>query len=444
MIAKKEIIFTILAVLVAVLFAKMISIRPTGMPIYAIAGILVVLITIIDTRIAIGLLVMSMLLSPEITLAQVPHRSVVVRFDDLMLALIFFVWLIKTAIDKKLPLIKRTPINKYIYYYLAACFLFTVKGIIFGDVRLNQAFFYLLKYTEYFILFWMVYNIIKTKNDIKLLMTFAVITAIVVMIYGYTKIGTVVAAPFDDEPGSFGGYLTLVVAVALGIFVYHRALYLKICSFSIFLFSIPLFIRAQSRASYISFAVMYISFIFLTGKFRKTLVLIGALTVMIVPTVFSGSIYKTLKERVGYTFSGNYGRFNIEPSGAARLISWKNSLINRWIKKPVTGWGITGVGFIDSQYVRTLIELGVLGAAAFLLMLYKIFTESRKILKQTDVDWEKGIITGFMAGFIALLFHALTTNTFIIVRIMEPFWFLCAVVFALPKIHEDMTETKSC
>ena len=44
---------------------------------------------------------------------------------------------------------------------------------------------------------------------------------------------------------------------------------------------------------------------------------------------------------------------------------------------------------------------------------------------------------GFIAGFVGLLFHGLGANTFIIVRIMEPFWFMTALVVMIPKLEED-------
>jgi hypothetical protein len=41
-----------------------------------------------------------------------------------------------------------------------------------------------------------------------------------------------------------------------------------------------------------------------------------------------------------------------------------------------------------------------------------------------------------MAGFIGLLFHATAANTFIIVRIMEPFWFVTGMVMMLLELEK--------
>jgi energy-converting hydrogenase Eha subunit B len=44
---------------------------------------------------------------------------------------------------------------------------------------------------------------------------------------------------------------------------------------------------------------------------------------------------------------------------------------------------------------------------------------------------------GLIAGLVGLLVHAIGANTFIIVRIMEPFWFVVGIVIALNSIHEE-------
>jgi len=55
-------------------------------------------------------------------------------------------------------------------------------------------------------------------------------------------------------------------------------------------------------------------------------------------------------------------------------------------------------------------------------------------MKEIPEPFYKGLILGFISGFAGILTQAIGTNTFIIVRIMEPFWFLCAIVMTLPKI----------
>jgi len=45
-----------------------------------------------------------------------------------------------------------------------------------------------------------------------------------------------------------------------------------------------------------------------------------------------------------------------------------------------------------------------------------------------------------LAGFIGLLVHAIGANTFIIVRIMEPFWFALGMVVMMPELESKTTD----
>ena len=106
------------------------------------------------------------------------------------------------------------------------------------------------------------------------------------------------------------------------------------------------------------------------------------------------------------------------------------------MKHPVFGYGITGWRFLDAQYLKTLVETGLLGFAAFGFLIYTILKVTWNGYRKTNDKFYKGITMGFFAGAVAMLTHGLSANTFIIVRIMEPFWFLMAIVVAIPSIEE--------
>ena len=61
-------------------------------------------------------------------------------------------------------------------------------------------------------------------------------------------------------------------------------------------------------------------------------------------------------------------------------------------------------------------------------------------MKTIKTPYFKGLTLGFFAGFVGLLFHALGANTFIIVRIMEPFWFFAGIVAVLPSLERQSQE----
>jgi hypothetical protein len=58
-------------------------------------------------------------------------------------------------------------------------------------------------------------------------------------------------------------------------------------------------------------------------------------------------------------------------------------------------------------------------------------------LKELKTPYFKGLTIGFLAGLTGLLFHAIGANTFIIVRIMEPFWLLAGIITVLTMLESE-------
>jgi O-antigen ligase len=87
-----------------------------------------------------------------------------------------------------------------------------------------------------------------------------------------------------------------------------------------------------------------------------------------------------------------------------------------------------------------LVETGILGLVAFLYLLFSIFKVSLHNLKEIKTPYFQGLAIGFFAGFVGLVVHALGANTFIIVRIMEPFWFFAGIMVVMPAMEREQAE----
>jgi O-antigen ligase len=150
-----------------------------------------------------------------------------------------------------------------------------------------------------------------------------------------------------------------------------------------------------------------------------------------------------VKDRVLFTFTQpeeagqiSIGDIRLDTSTSARIASLEQ-IMEDWPKKPIIGYGITGYTFLDAQYPRVLIETGILGLLAFLYLLYSILKLAICHMKAVKTPFFRGLTIGFIAGYSGLLFHALGANTFIIVRIMEPFWFLTGIIAVLPHLERQ-------
>lgn len=107
------------------------------------------------------------------------------------------------------------------------------------------------------------------------------------------------------------------------------------------------------------------------------------------------------------------------------------------VRHPILGSGVTGYGFVDAQYPRVLVETGIIGMISFFLLLAAIFRQGKIVFRGTSDIVYRGLSMGFLAGFIGLLVHAVGANTFIIVRIMEPLWFVLAMVVMIPQLESQ-------
>jgi CDP-diglyceride synthetase len=87
----------------------------------------------------------------------------------------------------------------------------------------------------------------------------------------------------------------------------------------------------------------------------------------------------------------------------------------------------------DTPYSLVLGELGLAGFFVFLWMIYRVFSTAGMVYRAYKEPWIKALSLGLMTSIVGLLFQALGVNNFIIVRIMEPFWFLTALVMILSR-----------
>jgi len=398
----------------------------------------------VKTEIGLYLVIFSMLLSPQFgsgggTIAE--GRRILVRSEDVLLLVVAFSWLAKTAVNKELGLAVKTPLNRPILAYVAATAIATLIGYATGTVAGVGGLFYVLKYVEYFIVYYMVVNNLVDRRQAWRLVTAAFLTAVIVSLIGMTQIpsGQRVSAPFegkDGEPNTFGGYLLLLMAVAGGIALETARLRIRaLCLGLVGLMSIP-FMFTLSRTAYVGVIPALVAMTVLSSRRR---VMVAALAVALVAsplvmTLFPGTVMK----RVRYTFEPERGQPTIrvgavgfDPSTSARLISIKQAF-EGFTQRPIFGYGVTGFAFMDQQFARTLVETGIVGLAAFLGLLWALLKAGVGSLRALRDPEERGLALGFVAGTVGLLGHALGANTFIIVRIMEPFWFFAAIVIVLP------------
>jgi len=251
-----------------------------------------------------------------------------------------------------------------------------------------------------------------------------------------------VTAPFEGvegEPNTLGGYLILMLSITLGLLLTYGSKKQKGLFAALAFFIAISFLATLSRSSWLATGPMLLTLIYFS---KRKMVIIVPLTAMILLSPFI--LPSAVKERALFTFtqrqqSGQMeiGGAKIDTSTSARLTSWKIVLTRDFSTHPILGYGVTGYSFLDAQYPRVLAETGIFGFISFMWLLAAVFKNALYAYRNTSDPLFSGLSLGYLAGFVAMLVHAIGANTFIIVRIMEPFWFLTAIIIMIPTIETD-------
>jgi O-antigen ligase len=420
---------------------------PLQLPLVAaVAGVLFAA-SFLRTEAGLMILVASMLLSPEIPLGAAGSgglersRSVVLRTEDLVLLIVGLGWLARMAIHKDLGAVRRTPLNAAIAAYALACTLSTLLGILAGRVSALVALCYVLKYVEYFVIFFITVNYVRTPAQMRRLLGAVVATAAVIVLYGWWQMpqGLRPSAPFEGtqgEPNTFGGYLVLMFAVACALAFEAPVRPARVACGLTAAAAIPPLVATLSRSSWLGLGAALATLVLLLPR-RRALIAFAAAGIAVLLLAMPHRV----EQRVMYTFTPetrdavHLGRVQLDSSSTARINSW-GAALEGWTRHPVLGWGVTGYGFLDAQYFRVLVETGAVGLACFAALLVACLTMLRRARRELADPVARALAAGLLAGLVGLMAHAVGTNSFLLIRIMEPFWLITGLVVASLRMQE--------
>jgi len=414
------------------------------------AALSLLLIVLWSAEATFYVLIFSMLLSPEFIVGALAGetanatRGITLRLDDYIIVVIALAWLIRLAVYKEAAVFRRTPLNAPIVAYLGFSVIVTLWGAQAGRLNLLTGFFFVLKYIEYAIIYFLVVNYVRDLNQVRRLLNAVLVTAIIISIIAIAQIpsGVRVSAPFEGEagePNTLGGYLVLIMGLALAFVGEAKNAKQRTLFVCIAVVMMAPLAYTYSRTSWLAFCAMLSVTIFLSRNKALFLLMVAVFLVIMVvspPTaLIERATYTLSSQRNSIEFLG----YSIEPSAAARLEAWVIAA-EALSQYPVFGAGVTGYGLIDAQYPRILAEVGLVGFALFLWLLWRIAGTGLRLLQEGKTDMDTVLAKGFLAGFAGLLVHGIGANTFIIVRIMEPMWLLAGLVGASLLIRERETD----
>lgn len=412
--------------------------------------LLIFIPTLINPDIGLVIIIVSMLFSPELIIGETIRREISIRIEDVFLLVIILAWFLRIAFTKDIGRVFKTKLTLPFFSYIAVCVISVVFAVVFsGDIVVSHAFLSTLKYLQYFLLFLMVKNNMRSFKQLKIFVLIFILTALIVSVYSNVYIQEQEQAGIEffrthppvetrggGESGTLGGYLVLMMGIVGGLLLYTRSIYIMMFFLIQEALMFRAFIYSLSRGSYLAFLPMLIALVYFTKK-EKILVIsifvsLGILTLAFMPDMVRERILTTVI--VERDVKEVYVEWAESPR--ARLDSWRQVVFEKLPRSPIFGHGV-GKFFIDSQLFLTLCEVGLAGFALFAWVLIRLFKMVISVMNEDIVvnnNFSVGLALGFLAGYTGLLVQALSTNTFIIIRIMEPFWFMAAMVVSLPQL----------
>lgn len=433
----------LITALLAVPLALVITLTKPGMGEMIAIGMLVLLVAFLFPLTGLYLIVVSMLLGPEVAAGDQSlgggaqfARGMTLRLDDFLMMLVGCAWLAKISLVRHTGQYLQTPLNTAIAYYLGASIVATLIGVLLGRVRPFAGFFFLLKYYEYFFLYFMTVNLVTDEKQIKQLVTVSLATCFLVSLYAIFQMasGQRASAPFEGkegEPNTLGGYLVFMLSIVTGLLVTPGASRSKVSHTVLLMVGFVALQATLSRASFLAAGVVVVVFLVYIRR-RNPMLLMFVLFGLLAAPLWAP---EAVKNRVMYTFTQpsyegeqfRIGAVKVDTSTTDRLRSWLEA-VKAWKHSPLWGNGVTGGPFMDAMYPKLLADVGLLGIVAFGFLMWSLYRLARSALDEIDDPYFQGIITGFLLGFVGMLIHGIGANTFIIVRIMEPFWLYAALI----------------
>jgi len=424
-------------------------------------SILVFGTTVIRVEFGVYILAAAMLLSPEVSAGPMgPGRQqfLNIRYDDLLIIVIFLGVLVKHAFEGRRMFWRPSPINKGIVAYVAICLVSTIRALMLAIPSWDKkmAFFVLLKMAEFYMVFFLVGNAIRTLPEVRRQVRVFLAVGLIVSVHCILQIGSAerLSAPFEQggtEPNTLGGYLILVICMNVALLTQAPSRRAKTLYAAMTIAAFIPFLYALSRASYIAFLAAMIAL----GVFGRRVWVVLAVIVIcclfpLMPTDVRDRVNATFQRGSGeeIVLAGHKTGVQVDKSTYERIYVWDKVKHNLRFH-PVLGLGVAWGMVLDSQYARVIMETGLLGLAAFLFVQYQIIRCCRQAQKWSGLWLGRAIGLGVAGASVGLIVHSLGTITFLIVRIMEPYWLLVALAVVVRDVsrsrqRSDTAEPREC
>jgi hypothetical protein len=397
----------------------------------AAIALFVYVLTFTNVALGLAILIACIGLSPELSMGGISN----LRLEDFLVPALAAAWLARAM--RAHESLADCRVRRPMLAYLVSMIVSSILGAAVGSTKAIEAILYLGKYVEYFLIFIIVVNNVKTEREFKALVLFSLMIGIAAGLMGVSQVDNLreslkgrMTGPLGETATIFGGYLLLNLSLALGFFLNAPTPGPRVAGAATASLLTIVSLYTFSRTTYAAMAAGLSLFALLKNRRLFAIVLILLVTF---PFLAPEGIWERAST-IGTVFTERG-----TPSWVARVTAWQIGFNTHIMKSPLLGSGLASValGDVDNEYVRVACDLGLLGLAAFLWWLARLGLEANRLYGMLPENgFFKGFAAGYIIGFFSLAVHAIGATSLTSIRIMEQFMLLSGFMVCLANNRE--------
>jgi len=380
---------------------------------------------------------------------------------NVSLLILLVLWFVK-IVRQGGRVLEYNNINKYILFLIYLLIISIPVKFIHSEVRnisILQDMVALKSWINPLIIFFILYNIIQDEDTCKRVMlgliVFLIVTVLSTQIAAFGLIDFLSDKMIKNgrvagfvEPNQYASYIVLFVPLILTQFLNYKNVLSRAAITILLVMILYDLIASGSRGGFLSFLVSMAVYLFLLYRQREIRLrgLVGLLTVLLIIGVAS---FKWTQTRTDATV---FDRFDISKADdlndytAGRLKILEKG-IALFKKSPIFGHGHQSYDYLmkkefgnapntHNDYLLYLVENGIAGFLAFILLYLAIFRNVYKQFRRNNPDWVIKFYISYLAGFAGYAFSMLTVNIF------SPrylFWIYTAIIYKYIQLYSNTT-----
>lgn len=242
------------------------------------------------------------------------------------------------------------------------------------------------------------------------------------------------------SPNLLGSFFTLFIPLIFAVFIVEKSVINKFLALMTLGISGLGLIFTLSRGAWLAAFISLL--IFLLFTYKKILLPIIVFVASIVVSV------PALSDRFFRLFSSDY----LDKSSQGGRIFRFQLGMERWESDPIFGLGLGRFGgavamnynlapfYMDNFYMKTLVEMGVIGLSATIILYFSLITFC--VLKIRGIfDQKKQILLyGILSGMLGVLVHNFMENIFESQAMVSMFWVMAAIIMTQTKTNNNDIE----